>query len=474
MGTLEAMNRTLGRIGCLLTLPVLALLAMPAAGEDARPELPKVPKGFNEGREELLAEAGDNLLEPDDLAERLFEHADLREVAAFVALHLTGEEKGLLDRLLELKGGLSGADAAAVEALFVSREVRAKAVVSALGKLLKQRKYSLSESLAWLYLRGWSFRVLQAAMNGERLDSIRLRAELRELVAKQKEPHQLFESGLWEFELADGREEKGGIYNGPQLVDCLLQLGWTAESFAHALGLKNAGELTAVQRALVDWQDATLLWQTLEQVVSEADLFKAAQDHYRRQGRAGNANPALLDLALLRMRCCDRWFRTGGAGVVGVYEGPFPAAGAESKAPVQSAAELQDADAEAFATGLSDALKSHFATAGDRITLVMYDDGSARALLARPGRQAHAYGPATPLAGQSTTTQLYEGRISLKGRNGLLGLVFGEGRSLAPMEIEFANVAQAARGAMLRLDVDDGHVLTPMLLRRVTPLVAEK
>ncbi|MCC6466290.1 MAG: hypothetical protein IT463_13205 [Planctomycetes bacterium] len=465
------MSRPLRRIACLLTL---LLLAVPGSAEDAKPQLPKVPRGFDEGREALLAEAANNTVEPDDLLERLFEHADLRELAEFVALHLTGEEKGLLDRLLELKGGLSGADVAAVAGLLAAKEVRARAVVAALGKLVRQRDYTLQDTLAWLYARGWNFRVLQAAMNGERLDCIRLRAELRALAGKEKDEHKLFEAGLWEFNLADARGEKGGIYSGPQLVDWLLQLGWTKESFAHALDLKDAMELTAAQRTLFRWGDANLLWETLEQRTSESDLFKAALDHYRRQARGGNANPAVLELALRRLGCCDRWFRTGGAGVVGVYEGPMPVAGKESKAPVQLAAELQDADAEAFAAGLGEALTTHFAADGDRLTLVLYEDGSARAMLARPGRQTHTCGPATPLAGRNTATQLYEGRVSLKGRNGLLALVFGEGRVLSPGEVEFANVGQLARGALLRLDLDDGEVLTPMLLRRVSPLLAEK
>jgi len=449
-------------LACFLTL---------TSAQDKPPALPKVPAGFDEGRTELLREAADGLIAPDALVTRLFEDADLTELAQFCALHLKTDEKSRLDAALDRKGALSAArDAAAMEALFAAAKLPPADIATALGKTLKQQGYKLADVVAWLYLRGVNFVTLQRAMNGERIDSVRLRRQLRQWQAAGKGPEQLFAFAHWEFNLLDSREQKGGHYDGAQLIESLLALGWNEDSFARALKKAMRGELTAEQRALIRWGDATLIWAALAEHVAESELFKVVQDQIKADAQSGTG-AAMLQSCLLRARTSDRWLRTGGPRVAGVWTGPLPNAAGEPKAPTKNALALENAGFAEFASGLDEDLRKHFAdTARDALTIVGYTDGSVRMLITRPARAATVYAPDTP-PGRDSVLQFYEGRFSLEGHIAFATLAFGQGQTIAPVELDLVNVRALAGGALLVLDIDNGVTLTPTLLRRTSRLI---
>lgn len=452
----------------LITGSVLALCLLSVRAQE-KPALPKTPAGFNEGRETLLRDAAGKPFAPGMLVERLFESADLAEIAGFCIVHLTTAERAALDTQLELKGTLGrAADVAAMQAAFEAGKLKPAAVAGALGITLAKREFKLEEVIAWLYARGVNFNALQGAMDGGRNDAMRLRANLRTLEAGRKSLDVLFEAGHWEFSLADGREIKGGHYDGPQLVESLLAMGWTEEKFQSALPTPLRNGLSAEQRALVKWGDAKLLWNSISRHVAEVELFKGAMFLLK---STTNRSPVFWQTAVLRTQTCDRWFRTGGKGVIGVWAGPLPNARGEPKPPMDTANKLAKAGAEEFAEGLTDALKAHFAQAkADTLTIVGYADGSARMIIDRPGRAAVDYKPDTP-PGAPSTKQLYEGRYSPDGRVAFASLVYADSKTVAPRDIDLVNVRTLAEGALLAADLDDGVALTPLLLRRVSRLV---
>jgi hypothetical protein len=451
---------------------LLVFLSVLAFADDKRPQLPKVPAGFDDGRKELVAEMAENPIKAADLLERLFEDADLTELSGFVFLHLTPSEKSLLDPLLDLGGELARArDAAAVEALLRKKELKPRKVSGALGKMLTKLEYTLGEVGAWLYARGVNFRVLQSAMNGERLDCFRLPAEWREMKAKGKGPHLLFEKGLWEFNLLDGREQPGGVYDGTQLVENLMALGWGPEEFAHAMKFKELKDMPQTTRDLMAWGDPALIWQAIELDAPETELSKAAQDYYRKQTRQGGDNPKVLEVAVRRAGAVKRWFRTGGPGVVGVYVGPWPAANGEPKAPVAAVREMEDLDAESIAAQLSDPIQAHFRNIKQTLLLVVYDDGSGRAMLRPETGSAGNYGAGSPTGNVATRDKLYEGRVTLQGRGALMYSVYAGDVTIAPTQFELVNLQLKCKGALLIADIDDGVQLTPLLLKRTTRLV---
>lgn len=459
---MRRMIPTLIAVACLLTL---------ARAQDKPPTLPKPPSGFDEGRAELMREAADGLIAPAALVTRLFEDADLAELAQFCALHLKTDEKARLDAALDRKGTLSAArDAAAIEAVFVAAKLAPADVAGALGKSLAQQGYKLADVAAWLYLRGVNFVALQRAMNGERIDSIRLRRQLRAMHATGKGTEQLFEFAHWEHNLLDSREQKGGHYDGVQLIESLLAIGWNEDAFARALKKPMRGELSPQQRALIRWGDAPLIWASLAERVAESELFKAARDQIKADAGAGT-QASMLQSCLLRARASDRWLRTGGPRVAGVWTGPLPNAAGEPKPPTAKAAALEAAGFAEFATGLDDDIRNHFADARrDTLTIVGYTDGSARMMITRPARAPVPYAADTP-PGRESVLQFYEGRFSLEGRIAFGALVFGQGHTIAPAELDLVNLRSLAGGALLALDVDDGVTLTPALLRRASRLI---
>src|SRR5690606_41145491 len=70
-----------------ILLPALTL------AQDDKPNLPRVPRGFDEGRVALLNEAAEGLVPPGALVERLFEHADLHELANLLQFHRSEERR---------------------------------------------------------------------------------------------------------------------------------------------------------------------------------------------------------------------------------------------------------------------------------------------------------------------------------------------------------------------------------------------
>jgi len=445
----------------VLSLMAVSALCVLAGAQADKPQLPRVPRGFDEGRIELTEEAADARVLPGALVERLFEEADLTDLAAFTHRHLLADEKRALDESLALGGVVKCKDASAVLALMQAKPVSAAQVAKAIGAMLAARKYALPDVCAWLYARGFNFRILQRAMNGERLDALRLRRQLRAL--PDRSAAKVFTPGIWEYNLLDAREEQGGTYDGPQLVEALLAIGWGAADFAAAAGVN---ELPDARRALVEWGEATQIWTMMESYLSESDLVRHVIKRY-----AAKDDPRVLEVALLRAATVCRWFRTGGPGVTGVYRGPWPDAKGQPVPPSSRAHEIGDVDGEQFVTLLDKSIHEHFATQGESITLVVYDDGSARAFLDRPGRDALEYTADTPLGEGKSTRQCYEGRVSISGRNGLLYLVYADQVKSAPPEFELANVKLAAGDRFFTADLDDGLNLTPILLRKITRLV---
>jgi hypothetical protein len=446
-------------------LAALFVAAM-ARADDARPALPKTPAGFDEGRVKLLRDATEEHFAPSKLIERLFEEADLAELAAFTHSRLLRRERAQLDALLDFKGALAKAvDAAALEKLFRDAKLTPGAAATALGRVGAGAEWKIADVAAWLYARGCNFRLIQKALAGARIDSMRKRRQLREMAAAGKSADAVFESGIWEFNLADAGDHPGGHYDGAQIIEALLAMGWRDKHFQAAIGKYFPEGMTRTQRALIGWGDAALCWRALSQHVAESEMLKAAKAALK-----ADKSGAALDVALRRTRVCDRWFRTGGEGLAGVWSGPLPDSKGEPKPPALPEG-IAEAGIEEFAQALSDPLRAHFANAkADALTLAGYADGSARMILDRAGRAAIPYGPDTP-PGADGTKQLYEGRYSEKGRIAYAALVYAEGKTVAPADVDLVNVRLLAGGALLAADLDDGVTLRPVLLRRVSRLI---
>ncbi len=439
------------------TLWLTVLLLALTASAQADPALPDVPRGFDEGRTALLQEAAEGLIRPDQLVTRLFEEADLEYLAAFTHRHLTTAEKRALETALKLAPGLPAADAAATLKLLRDKPVSAAGLRSALATIAADGR-KLPALIAWLYARGINFRALQHAMNGERMDPLMLLRDARAAGADKLIPL------LWQLNLDDGRVEAAGVHDGVQIVAMLLHLGWREADFGDALARLKLPELTEPQKRAIAWGDANLLWATFGSRLPESELKRAAALMLR------DTDPKLLQQAITRScDSCLRWFRTGGGGVVDVYSGPWPDAKGQPAPPGPKL--LPDAEGD-FEGEFSAEAKAHFGHKGDTLTVVIYDDGSARAFIRRAQRPALARPADSPLGGTASATQLYEGRITLRGRAGLLNEVYAHEGTPGPADIEFANVQRLGQGALLTADIDDGVNLTPILLRRASRLTA--
>lgn len=443
------------------SLLLLASLGVITSAQPDTPALPRVPKGFDEGRTHLVQEASDGLITPQALVERLFEYADLPALASFIHLHLDREEKAALDKRLEAGGKLtSAADTSGVIAALKDR--KPGRVASAIGMHLADREYTTLNTVAWLAQRGFNLRAIQQAMNGERIDAFRVMAAVRNADAAKS-----LTVGAWEYNLLDSREEKGGHYDGVQLVETMLALGFEMADFEwiHANADKaSAREMTDYERTLVRWGDPVLIWETFEARIPESTLFKAIL-------RRHEDTEIARTVAVLRAETTLRWFRTGGAGVQAVYQGPWPDKEGAPVPPTREVLEIGRADVKRFAESLSEPILTHFARPAQTLTVVVYEDGSSRALLDRPTRDALNYGPGSPFGNVATTRQCYEGRVSLRGRNSLMYLVYNGNHEPAPAQYELVNVQLTEGGGFFVADIDDGLNLTPILLRRVTRLV---
>lgn len=445
-------------LALLITL-MLGGLALSQTGDT----LPVVPRGFDEGRTLLLEEAEEGLISPADLVNRMFEHASLHELSLFVYRHCTTNEKRALDTRLKLEGKLAATDSAdATLLLFTKHAIKPADLRASLAAVAAEGR-SLAGVVAWLYARGLNFRALQRAVNGERVDAFMLAAN----AATQHAGKLPLAPMLWQLNLADGRVEAGGVHDGVQLLDTLLHLGWRETEFADALGRMKLGELNADHKRAIGWGDPVLLWELLGARVPESELKRVAEEML-----AATDPDKLLQVVRTVSATTLRWFRTGGGGIVDVYTGPWPDA---KGLPLPPGPQLLPGKAdpeEPFDGQFTDEVLRHFAHKGDTLTLVIYDDGSARAFIRRSVRPGVARLADSPLGGTRSATQLYEGRITLRGRAGLLSEVYAHDGTPGPAEVEFVNVEQQGNGALLVADLDDGVNLTPILLRRASRLIA--
>src|SRR5689334_20629318 len=124
-----------------LALLTLALLAASTGAADDKPTLPHVPRGFDEGRTAFVEETADGLVAPGALVERLFEEADLTDIATFIYAHLLTDEKRDLGQALGLANLGGCKDAGAVQTMLGDR--KPAEVTKALGGMLVARKYTL-------------------------------------------------------------------------------------------------------------------------------------------------------------------------------------------------------------------------------------------------------------------------------------------------------------------------------------------
>ena len=451
--------------GCMrkaiTALLILALAGAFSSAQEDKPTLPRVPRGFDEGRKDIVQEAGDGLIDPGALIERLFEYADLTTQAEFIHLHLTKGEKAVLDAQLKLGGKLaSTSDLVSVLAALDGKKT--KSVSAALGQSLEARKFKTTDVVAWLAARGFNFRAIQKAMNGERIDAFRVKASVRKADAAKA-----LTVGVWEYNLVDAREEKGGHYNGVQLVEAMLALGFTLEDFEWVnLNADRAAsrKMSPYEHALVRWGDPVLIWGTLNARIPESTLFKAIVKRHTDAAKA-------REVAELRADTTLRWFRTGGAGVKAVYRGPWPDNTGAPVPPTEHVDSIGDVDVKQFAAGLNEEVLAHFSAPAETLTIVVYEDGSSRAILDKPKREAVNYGHASPFGNVDTTRQCYEGRVSLSGKSALMYLVYNNDQKVAPPQFELANVNLISGEAFMAADIDDGLNLTPILLKRITRLV---
>lgn len=119
-----------------------------------------------------------------------------------------------------------------------------------------------------------------------------------------------------------------------------------------------------------------------------------------------------------------------------------------------------------FAQGLNEAIKAHFARAGRRLRMVLYDDGSARAMLNL--ETPLVYAADTPLGRGQSNWILFEGRASAKGKSALLSLVFGGNNRPAVTEFELSALTLTTNGVFLAATVERaGTKPEELLLRRV-------
>lgn len=445
----------------LTALLVIALLGVFTFAQEDKPTLPRVPRGFDEGRVELVQEAGEGMIDPDALIARLFEYSDLPTLAEFIHRHLTRGEKAALDTELKLAGKL-GTTGSASGVLTLLEGKKPAAVAKALGRTLVARKFTTVDVVAWLAARGFNYRVIQKAMNGERIDAFRVKAAVREAGLSTA-----LTVGAWEYNLKDAREEKGGHYDGVQLIETMLALGFAIEDFEWVnLNADEAAsrEMFKYERELVRWGDPVLIWEAFNARIPESALFKAI---VRRQSNAAEARR----VAALRADATLRWLRTAGAGVKAVYRGPWPDNQGAPEPPTKLVQEIGDVDVKQFAGALGEEILKHFEPSAETLTIVVYDDGSSRAILDKPERDAVNYGAGSPFGNVATTRQAYEGRVSLAGHSALLYLVHNGSQKVAPPQFELANVNLVSGDALMVADIDDGLNLTPILLRRVTRLV---
>ena len=456
----------------LLASAILVCLLSSISADETRPQFPKAPVGFDDGRLALDEELRNSRADAADLFSRVFDGAGYAELAHFLATHLLSDEIADLDNLLELKGDLTRqVGAKAQRELLEARKITGARVIAALGKMLQARGYSAAEAAAWCYQRDINTQALATALGQTTHGARAIRNRLAACQDLGKGADAFFESAFWEFDLRDSTQVAGGHYDSLQLIESLLDLGVDSSVWAAALGHKKATDLSQGVNKLVAWADPAMLGGLLEGRSSERDLANAALAYLRQKSRKSAPDSMVAEQALRRTYLSQRWFRTAGPGIIGVYRGPWFLG--KPTPPTEAALSIGSATGDDFATGLTEEIRNHWAVSENLLTLVLYSDGSARATLGLADNSKMTYGPDSPLGACQSSLMLFEGRASLPGKIGRLSLVFA-GKTKPPLlEIEIEGLTVTKNGAFLTCQVDAGAAKNrPLLLRRISRNIA--
>ncbi len=454
----------------LFALAVLALALSLANAEEPKAVFPKAPVGFDDGRAELERNLNERREFGTTFISRAFEEATLRELAAFAAAHLSAADILALEKLLKLEGKLANLKSADdTHKALSDAKIQPKNLIAALSNMLEARGHTHGETAAWLYARDFNYRALLGAFERGSNAARTLAGRIGEKSAREE----IFETACWHFDSRDCSRSEGGHYDMAQIVQAMMDLNvdWTV--WAAALGLTSEKQLDAESKQALRWGDAMLVLPLFEGVSSERDVFEAALKGMK-SGSFGasvetpeSKRGAVLAQALRRLSLGRRWLRTAGQGVIGVYQGPL-----STTRGIDTARGLGAKTDKEFAAGLSDAITDHFTQKYELLTLVAYEDGSARAFISGQGEN-YEYGPDAPLSQGKHWTTLLEGRISLKGREGLLRAVFAGSNKFKYAEVVLENVEITANGAFMFAQATTGKLKSEsLLLRRVSRNVA--
>ncbi len=445
----------------LLALAALVLAISCIRADDNKPSFPQSPIGFDDGRAELEKNLG-SLTLTSLVVERALEDATSGELADLLARRVALDELASMDTLLELKGELAKQTSAdGMQKTLEAAKLGHKDVSKALGSLLTRRNYTPLEAAAWLYARNFNSRAIVGALDRGTNAARKVRAFLES--SKEATADALFERAFWEFDLRDASGIAGGHYDTAQLLEAMFEIGVDFAAWSQALGKSAEDPLSADEKRVIEWGDAGVMAPALEGRVSERDLYDAALAYLHAQTKAGKSLEGLRALALRRSYVAQRWFRTGGTGVIGVYRGPW---NPKSAAPTVTALGLGDLDGIAFAQGLNEELRSYFTPAASTLTLVIYEDGSARGLLKTA--QTYKYEADTPLGKGQFPLLMLEGRATQRGKSVLMAPVFTASNKLPFAEFEVSGFGLTTNKAFMYGEANDGKNDWPLLLRRIT------
>jgi hypothetical protein len=450
----------------LFALAALALTVTLVHAGESKASFPAAPVGFDDGRVQLEKELNSSGLTTSLVLERALDEATPGELASLLLLRLAPDELASLDTFLSLKGALpKQATVEGMQQTLIDAKLGSKEVAQALGELLTRRAYSPLDAGAWLYNRGYNARVISGALDRGTNAARKMRAFLES--AKSAKSREIFERAFWEFDLRDASGIAGGHYDSEQLIEAIFDIGMDEAGWVHAFGRAEGARLNANEKRLIDWADAGVIAPSLEARVSERDLFDAACAYLEAQNKRGVSIDALRQCALRRSFSAQRWFRTAGSGVLAVYRGPWSS---KLEAPTTSALGVGDLYGTEFGAALSDEVSRYFDQKEETITLVIYEDGSARAIVKLA--QTLKYDAESPLGKSSQPYLLLEGRASARGKNALLSPVFQGNNKLAFTEIDISGFGVTANKAFAYGEAAYGKTDKSLLLRRVSRNVA--
>lgn len=452
----------------LFALAVLVLAFSISHADEPKAAFPVAPVGFDDGRAELERSLSERREFAATFICRAFEDASLRELAAFAAAHLEPADLTALEKSLKLEGKLVTLKSAdEIRQTLDDAKIQPKDVIAALGHMLEARGFAHSESAAWLYARDFNCRALRGALDRGSNAARALAGRIGEKSLKEE----IFEAACWQFDGRDCSRSEGGHYDMAQIIQAMMDLNMSWPVWAAALGLASEKHLDAETRKALSWGDAALVLPLFEGVSSERDVFEAARQGVKSgsfQVKTDGGTPeikrdAVLAQALRRLSLGRRWLRTAGPGVIGVYQGPLSTARVKEGARGLGAKSDRD-----FAAGLSEAIADHFKQTFELFTLVAYEDGSARAFISGQ-TENYEYGPDAPLGRGKHWTTLFEGRLSLKGREGLLRAVFAGVNKFKFAEVVLENVEVTPNGAFMLVQATTGKLNSEsLLLRRIS------